>query len=327
MATGIGRRQFISVLTGAAARPLVATAQETGRTHHLGCLLPFPRDALEIVGFFDEVRRLGFADGQNLTIDWRVYGADIDSVPKFATELANAQPDVLLAGGDLAIRALQQATTTIPILAITDDMLGSGLVDSLGRPKGNTTGLTILATELDGKRQQILIEAVPGLRRMAALADSNTTMMPRLQALQEEARVQNVELSIHKIARGEEIAAAIDAAKASGADALNVLASPILFSNRQIIMQRVATLRLPAMYQWPQIAEDGGFAAYGPRFIKLFQEIWARQLDKLLRGTKPADIPVEQPTRFELVINLKTAKALGVTVSSSLLTRADEVIE
>ena len=197
---------------------------------------------------------------------------------------------------------------------MTDDMLGSGLVNSLARPDGNTTGVSILATELDGKRQEILIEAVPGLRRMAALADANRTTAAKLDALQEAARAHNIELSIHRVARGEEIAAAIDRAQASGATALNVLASPLLFANRQLIMDRVAALRLPAMYQWPETAEEGGFAAYGPRLIDIFRELLTRQLVKLFRGIKPADIPVEQPTKFELVINLKTAKALGVTV-------------
>ena len=205
-------------------------------------------------------------------------------------------------------------------------MLGAGLVNSLARPDGNTTGVSILATELDGKRQEILIEAVPGLRRMAALADFNYTSDAKLDALQKAARARNIELSIHRIATGEEIAAAIDMAQASGATALNVLASPMLFANRQLIMDRVAVLRLPAMYQWPEMAEEGGFAAYGPRLM-IFRDLMARQVVQVFRGTKPADIPVEQPTKFELVINLKTAKAMGVTVPEALLVRADKVIE
>ena len=198
-------------------------------------------------------------------------------------------------------------------------MVGSGLVNSLARPDGNTTGTSILAAELDGKRQEILIEAVPGLRRMAALADSNTTATAQLQALQDAARARGIELSIHPIARPEEIPAAIDAAKASGAAALNVLSSPILYGSRQIIMQRVAALRLPAIYQFPEEAEEGGFVAYGPRVVQIFRELVARQLVKLLRGAKPADLPIEQPTKFELVINLKTAKALGLQFPESFL--------
>jgi len=161
---------------------------------------------------------------------------------------------------------------------------------------------------------------------MAALADSNATADAKLQALQEAARARNIELSIHRIARGEEITAAIDMARASGARALNVLASPMLFGNGQLIMDRVSMLRLPAIYQWAQMADGSGFAAYGPRITEI-PEIAARQAAMLFSGTKVADIPVEQPTKFELVINVKTANALGVTVPPALLARADKVIE
>jgi putative tryptophan/tyrosine transport system substrate-binding protein len=162
---------------------------------------------------------------------------------------------------------------------------------------------------------------------MAAIADSINTDFSQLQALQDAARARNVELSIHRIARSEEIAAAIDAAKAWGAAALNVLASPVLFGNRQIVIQRVSALRLPAIYQFPEVVQDGGFVAYGPRLIQIFGELVTRQLAKILSGTKVADVPVEQPTKFDLAINLKTAKALGITIPESLLARADVVIE
>jgi putative ABC transport system substrate-binding protein len=180
-------------------------------------------------------------------------------------------------------------------------------VKSLARPEGNTTGTSFLSAELDGKRQEILIEAVPGLRQMAALVDSNRTAGSRLQALKEAAHVRNVELSIHQIAKPEEIPAAIEAAKTSGAAALNVLASPVLYSSRQIAMQSVAAVRLPAIYPFPEQAEEGCFLAYGPRVVQIFRELMAQQLVKLLRGAKPADLPVLQPTKFELVINLKAA--------------------
>ena len=282
-------------------------------------MLPLPRDAPINVAFFDELRRRGFIEGQNLTVEYRAYGLHVDLISEYAAELVKARVDVIVTAGDVTIRAAQQATKTIPILAMTDDMVRLGLVDSMARPDGNTTGVSILAPELDGKRQEILIEAVPGLRRMAFLADANFTTVAKLDALQEAARARNIELSIHRIAKGEEIAAAIDAAKASGAAALNVLASPLLFAYRQLIMDRVAALRLPAIYQWPETAEEGGFAAYGPRLSQLFRDLLARQLVKLFRGIKVADIPVEQPTKFELVINLKTAKAMGVTVPSALV--------
>jgi putative tryptophan/tyrosine transport system substrate-binding protein len=205
-------------------------------------------------------------------------------------------------------------------------MVGEGLVDSLVRPNGNTTGLSILATELNGKRQDILIEAVVGLRRMGALADSNTTTDAKLQAMQGAARAHDVDLSIHRVATGAEIVAAINMAWESGARALNVLASPMLYGNHHRIMERVAALRMPAIYQWPEMAEEGGFAAYGPRITQL-PDLTARLAVDILRGIKPADLPVEQPTNFELVINLKTGNELGLKVPKTLLVRADKVIE
>jgi putative ABC transport system substrate-binding protein len=276
---------------------------------------------------FDGLRRFGFVEGQNLTIDWRQYTLHIDRVSEFAADLVKSKVDVIYANGDAGITAAQRATTTIPILGTTDDMVESGFVKSLGRPGGNTTGTSFLSAELDGKRQEILIESVPGLRRIAAIADSDRTAGSRLQALKEAAQVRNVGLSIHQIAKPEEISAAIDAAKTSGAAALNVLASPALYSNRQIIMQRVAALRLPTIYQFPEESEEGGFVAYGPRVVQVFREQMARQLAQLLRGVKPADIPVEQPTKSELVVNLKTAKGLNLTVPETFLARADKVIE
>ena len=320
------RRKFITLLGGAAAWPFAAMAQEPGRTYRLGWLSPFTRDVPFNVAFFDELRRRGFIEGQNLTIDFRAFAPHLDLISQYAAELVTAQPDVIYAGGGVATRAVQQATKSIPIVAIADDMVGEGLVESLARPNGNTTGISILATELDGKRQDILIEAVPGIRRMAALADSSTLTEAKARALQEAARAHNVELSIYRITRGEEIAAAIDKAQASGATALNVFASPMLDGNRRLIMERVAALRLPAMYQWPEWAEEGGFAGYGPPLDELV-DLVARFAASLLRGTKPADLPVEQPTKFELVINLKTANAMGVTVPAALLVRADKVIE
>ena len=215
----------------------------------------------------------------------------------------------------------------MPILAITDDMIGEGVVKSMARPDGNTTGVSILATELNGKRQEILIEGVPGVRRIAALADTATSPPAQLEALQQEAKAVGIELSIQRVDKGDEIPAALAAAKASGAGALNVLASPMLHSNHQLIMERVAVLRLPAIFQWPELAEEGGLVAYGPRFTQIVRDLFARQLVQLFRGVKVADIPVEQPSKFELAINLKTANALGVTVPAALVARADKVIE
>jgi len=321
------RRNFIGLIGSAAvAWPSAVRSQEAGRTYRLGGLSATPRDTPLWLTVFDELRRAGFIEDQNLVVNWHQYVTRVDLIPEFAAELVNAKVDVIVATGDAAIRAAQQATTKIPILGSTDDMVGSGLVKSLAQPDGNTTGTSILATELDGKRQEILMEAVPGLHRMAALFDSRTTST-HLQSLQDAARARGVEVSVHRVVRPEEIPAVLDAAKASGAAALNVLSSPILWGNRRIIMQRAAELRLPAIYQFPEDAEEGGFVGYGPRVVQIYRELMVPMLVKLLRGAKPADLPIEQPTKFELVINLKTATGLGVTVPPTLLARADEVIE
>jgi putative ABC transport system substrate-binding protein len=321
------RRDFLAGIGAAAAWPLAATAQEAGRIYRIGCLFSGSRITPQYVAFFDELGRLGFIEGRNLVVEFREYGQQIDLLPKFAMELVNAQVDVIVAAGRVAILVAQQATATIPILGFTDDMIRSGLVKSLARPDGNTTGVSIFAIELDSKRQELLIEVIPGIRRMAALADNNIAAPKQLEALRDAALTRNIELTIHRIDRPAEIVATIDAAKASGATALNVLSSPLFFSNRQIIFERVMVQRLPAMYQWPEMAEEGGLVGYGPRFSLLYRDIMARQLAKLLRGAKPSSLPVEQPTKFELVINLKTAKMLGIEVPPTVLARADQVIE
>ena len=233
----------------------------------------------------------------------------------------------MVATGDETVRAIQKATKTIPIVALVGDMLGSGLVTSLARPDGNTTGVSILTYEAEGKRQDILIEAVPGPRLMAVLTDVNYTSAAQLDELQKAARAHGVEFSIHRVARAEEIAAAMDSAQASGATALNIVSSPLFYAHRHLIMERAAAAHLPTIYEFPETAEEGGFAAYGPRLIQLFQEVMAQQIVHLFGGSKVADIPVEQATKFELAINLKTANAMGVTVPATLVARADKVIE
>ena len=313
------RREFIALMGASVAWPFAALAQEPGRTYRLGFLYPRRLEPPDVVtAFFGELGRHGFVEGKNLTIEFRATALEPDRLSEYAAELVNARVDVILAGADPAIRAAQEATTTIPILATTGDLLGSGLVNSVARPNGNTTGVSILGTELDGKRQEILIEAVPGIRRMAALANSNIVTKTKLEALQEAASARNIELSIYRIASAQEIAVALDTAKTSGATALNVLGSPMFFAFRQLIIERALALRLPAMYDYPDVAQEGAFAAYGPGIMHIFRDIHARQLVRLLRGVKVVDIPVEQPTKFDLVINLKTAKAMGVTVPEAL---------
>ena len=322
------RRDFLGIVLGATATwPFNAMGQDVGRTYRIAHLSATSRTSAQNVALFDQLKQVGFVEGQNLTIDFRGYSQQVDLVSQFARELVSGSPDVIVAGGDIAIRALQAETTTVPILGFTDDMVGTGLVKSLARSGTNTTGVSILANELDGKRQELLIEAVPGVHRMAALADSNTTGRSQLQALRDGARSSKVELTIHQVTKSTEIVGAIDAAKTTGATALNILSSPILFGNRKIILKHVALLGLPTMYQWPETVEEGGFAGYGPRIISLWRDLMTRQVVKILRGAKPADLPIEQPTKFELALNLKTAQALGIEIPPALLARADVVIE
>jgi putative tryptophan/tyrosine transport system substrate-binding protein len=293
----------------------------------LGSLFSAPRDAPHHLALSAELRRAGFIEGENLTIDKQGFGLSGSEFAIHAGELINAHVDVIMAGGDAAVEAAQRATSEIPILALTDDMVGKGFVQSLAKPGGNTTGVTILASELDGKRQEILLEAVPGAHRIAALVDRNTTSEPHVKVLQEAARSAGIELSVHALTRAEDIPATLDRVHSSGAEALNVLASALLFNNRETILDRVATLRLPAIYQWPEMATRGGLIGYGPSIVQLYKEVQSRQLVRLLRGTNPTELPVEQPTKFKLIINMKTAKALGLTVPQSLLQRVDEVVE
>ena len=313
------RRAFIAAFGGAAAWPAVVWAQEPGRTYRLGGLTPSPRDAPHYAALFDELRRLGFIEGENLTIDWHGYELRIERFPDIAVELIKAKVDVIFCAGDVAIRAAQQATATIPILAVTDDMVGSGLVRSLAQPGGNTTGVSILATELDGKRQEILIEAVPGLRRMAALADSNTTRRGssrrcRRRRAHAGSSFRSIGLPSPKRSCLQSMPRRLRRPRRSTC-CRHRSSSPIAGSSSSA-PRRCAC---PPMYQWPEMAEEGGLIAYGPRVIQIFRELGSRQLVKLFRGAKPADLPVEQPTHFELVINLKTAKAIGDEVPAGLV--------
>jgi len=326
------RREFITLLGGAAAiGPLAARAQEPGRIYRLGFLIPIGgRQTPAVLALFDELRLNGFVEGKNLTIILGSFEAIDDHLADRAAALANAAPDAIVAGPELPLRALQAVTRTVPLIGMTEDMVAAGLVASLSRPGGNITGISLLSPELDGKRQDILIETVPGARRIAAMADSNVTPPYHIQVLQQAARSRGVELSAFGVGGPEEIVSAIDAAKASGAEALNFLATP-LFSvpgsrNNRLVMERIAKVRLPAIFQWPETAEAGAIAAYGPRLTEVNRQR-ARMVAKILRGAKPADIPVEQPTRFELVVNLKAAQAIGHDVPASLVLRADKLIE
>ena len=325
------RREFITLIgSAAAALPLlrvpVARAQEAGRIYRLGVIAGPARQAPRIVAFFDELKGLGFVEGQNLQIVAGGFGLREDQYTEVVATVAKSAPDVILCSGDNAVRAIQEATHTVPIVGMSVDMVAAGFVRSFARPGGNTTGVSIFASELNSKRQEILMEAVPGARRIAVLTDRITTQPAHLQALQNAARARGVEVAVFSAGTPELIAPTMDKAKEWMATALNVLSAPLFSVNRRLVIERAAALGLPAIYEWPEMAEEGGLIAYGPRLTLIYRQM-ARLIVKVLRGVKPEDIPVEQPTKFDLVVNLKTAKVLGLTIPESFLTRADEVIE
>ncbi len=324
------RREFITLIGSAAAAPLlrttVARAQEPGRIYRLAMMTGAPRQAPRMVAFFDELKTLGFVEGQNLKIVAGGFELRNDQYADVAATLPKSAPDVVFCVSDAATRAAQESAQTLPIVGLSDDMLAAGFVRSFSHPGGNITGVSILGAELDGKRLEILMEAVPSARHIAVLADPNNTSPAELQALQNVARARGVEVAIFTAGTPEQIAPAMDKAKASGATALNVLSAPLFSFNRRVVIGRSATLGLPAIYEWPEMSEEGGMIGYGPRLKLIYRQL-ARLIVKVLRGVKPEDLPVEQPTKFDLVVNLKTAKAIGLTISNLFLVRADEVIE
>jgi ABC-type uncharacterized transport system substrate-binding protein len=324
------RREFIGLLSAATALPLAAQAQEPGRIYRLAFVIPSPRQAPHTIAFFDELGRNGFTEGQNLVVIPGGFEADNEHLAELAAALVKAAPDAIVVGPALPLRVLQSVTHSIPLIGMTEDMVAEGLVASLARPDGNITGISLLSPELDTKRQEILIEAVPGARKIAAMADANAAPEYHLQALEHAAHSRGVELSVFRVGGPGEITSAIDAAKASGVEALNFLASP-LFSvpgsqSNRVVLDRVTAARLPAIFQFPETAEAGALAGYGSRIADLYRQR-ARITVQVLRGTKPADIPVQQPDRFELVINLKAAKAIGVEIPATLVARADKLID
>jgi putative ABC transport system substrate-binding protein len=320
------RREFLGVLGGAAAWPMAVQAQTPGRTYRVAYLTGSPRGGPTALAFRDEMRLAGFIEGQNLSVLLDGVGVPDSRLATAAAALVKAAPDAILGLGFVQAKAAQIATKTIPILALSEDMIADGLVSSISRPEGNTTGISLLSPDLDGKRGDLLLDAVPGLRRVAVLADPNVDKPPHLQALTESAKARGIELSVFSAGTPEEIVPALDAAKSSGAGAINVLATELFFSNRRVVIERVRELRLPAVYQWPDLAEQGGLIGYGPSLTEVVRQL-GRQLVKILRGTKPADIPVEQPSRFELVVNLQIAKEIGLEIPASFILRADKLIE
>jgi putative ABC transport system substrate-binding protein len=275
--------------------------------------------------FRQGLRALGLIDGQNIAIDLRYAQGGPQQLPQLANELIQLKVDAIFAGGDLAAQVAQHATGTIPIVAISDDIFGAGVIASLSRPGGNTTGLTILSPELNAKRLEILRDMIPGLSRVTALWDPTTG---RSQAIMTEnaADSLHLKLQISEVQSREGVAAAVRAAHDSQAQALNVLSSPILSSLHREIIASAAEHRLPAIYQWKEHAEAGGLISYGPSLTSMWRQS-AIMVAKVLQGAKSGDLPVEQPAKFELIVNLKTAETLGLTIPPSVMVRADEVIE
>src|SRR6516225_3096729 len=318
------RREFITLLGGTAvAWPLAARAQQS-RLPLIGVLRSNPKNVNEV--FAEPFRRYmkvaGWEDGRNIRFLFVWAEGHSERAPALAGELVAQNVDLIITFGDPAILAAQRATSTIPIVGIADDMVGSGLAASMPRPGGNTTGVSILASELDVKRLEILHEYVPQARRIAVLVDP-TTISTRPQLIS-GARDLGVELVWFEASDSKELGRALDAIATANAQAVNLLASPVLNNFHRPIVERLHDARLPAIYQWPEIAEDGGLLAYGPRILLCYRYV-VSLVDKVLRGAKPADLPIEQPTKFELSVNLKTAGAIGLTIPPTLLRRGGGV--
>jgi putative ABC transport system substrate-binding protein len=308
----------------AVAWPLAAVAQQS-RVPLVGVLRISSKDAEIFLGPFRRyMKAIGWEEGRNISFLSVFTEGRNERATALAGELVGKNVDVIITFGDPNIRAAQRATETIPIVGIADDMIGSGLAGNMARPGSNTTGVSILASELDVKRLEILHEFVPQARRIGVLGDP-TTISTRAR-LTSAARDLDMELVLFEAESREEAGRALDAIAAANVGAVNVLASPLLFAARHLIMERMREAHLPAIYQWPETAEEGGLLAYGPRLLLCYRHV-VNLVDKVLRGAKPAELPIEQPFKFELVVNLKAAGALGLTIPSALLLRADEVIE
>jgi putative ABC transport system substrate-binding protein len=321
----VKRREFISLLgSAAAAWPFAAGAQQ-GRLPVVAVLWPSTKDTEPFAEPFRRyMKAIGWEEGRNIRFLFAWMEGRNERAPLLAGDFVAQNVDLIVTFGDPATRAAQRATQSIPIVGMTDDMVGSGLVASLARPGGNTTGVSILAPELNVKRLELLHEFVPQARRIAVLADPST--ISTHAQLTSAARDLGVELVLFEVQNPAQIGGPLDAIAAAKVEAVNVLASPQLYGARYLIIERLRNARLPAIYQFPEAAEEGGLLSYGPRLLLCFRHV-VSLVDKVLRGAKPADLPIEQPTKFELVVNLKTASAIDMTISATLLLRADEVIE
>jgi putative tryptophan/tyrosine transport system substrate-binding protein len=327
------RREFIMLLGGAAASwPLAASAQQEGRVRRIGVLLSFAADdpeALASVGaFLQGLQQLGWTDGRNVRIDYRMTAGDADRSRRYAAELVALAPDVILAMGISTVGPLLQANRTVPIVfANVIDPVGAGFVASMARPGGNTTGFTNYEYGMSAKWLELLKQIAPRVTRVAVMRDpSLTSGTAMLAAIQAVAPSFGVELSPVDVRDAGEIERAVTAFARGSNDGLIVVPNPTANFQRELIVTLAAKHRLPAVYPYRYYITSGGLISYGPDPIDQFR-LAAGYVDRILKGEKPADLPVQAPTKYELVINLKTAKALGLTVADTLLARADEVIE
>ena len=318
---------IVTFAVGVLAAPLAIEAQQPAKVPRIGVLYPGPMPLLapRMEAFRQGLRESGYVEGQNVAIELRYAEGRTERLPDLAAELVRLNVNVIAAFGDSPLRVAQQTTMAIPIVALTDDLVGAGLADSLARPGRNTTGVSMLAPELSAKRLELLKQIVPKVSRVAVLWDPSTGTS-QLRAVEEAARSLGVQLQVLEVRGRDDLESAFQAVKKGRAGGLVMLASPILTSLGQAIIDLAAKNRLPAIYQWRQQPEAGGLASYGPSLLEMWRQT-ALVVAKILKGAKPADLPVEQPTKFELVINLKTAKVLGLTIPQSMLIRADHVIE
>ncbi len=326
------RREFIRLLGGAVAScPLAARAQQRG-VLRIGVLSNLAADDPEAqarnAAFLQGLQELGWIVGRNVRIDYRWGAGDTDRLRKYATELVALAPDVILASAGLTVRALQQATRTVPIVfAQVIDAVGAGFVASLARPGGNTTGFTLFEYGISAKWLELLKEIAPGVTRAAVLRDpTNPTVIGQFGAIQSVAPSFGMELSPVGVRDSDEIERAITAFARGANDGMVVLSSGLTIAHRHLIIMLAARHRLPTVYPYRFFVTDGGLISYGPDLIEQYRRA-AGYVDRILKGEKPADLPVQAPVKYELAVNLKTAKALDLDVPPALLTRADEVIE
>ena len=324
----IGRRQFITLLGGAAVWPLAARAQQPERVRRIGVLQPFPKDSPEkarIEAFLRELQRLGWTDGRNLQIEYRWQTSDLR---KAAMELVALSPDVILVSSTPAVSAMQTATQTIPVVFTqVADPVSAGIVASLAKPGGNITGFMVFDYEYAAKWFELLKEIAPNVIRVGAIRDpAVTASIGQLAAIQSAARLSRAEVIPLGGQDSKDIERTVtEFARGSNCGLISV-ATPLSVNNRGLIISLADRHRLPATYPFRSFAAVGGLISYGPDPIDAHRQA-AGYVDRILKGEKPADLPVQAPTKYELAINLKTAKALGLTVPDSLLARADEVIE